>query len=195
MSDAQRYEFRWRVSAHVDEVAAVLAELAEFARWWPAGWSEAVEAAPGAASGVGRIVSVRTRGASPLTLDWSARCVASGGDAWAWDLFGDLEGTLHIRAVADGEGARVTFAWHVALEKPATRGVPLAQRALATDLAWMMARGEESLRLELARRASHEVEGAPPGPRARSALPLTLAGVGVVAAVAGLLGLLLRRTR
>lgn len=195
MSEAQRYEFEWRVSAPVDEVAAVLAEVAEFARWWPAGWSEVVEVAPGAASGVGCIVSARTRGASPLTLDWSARCAASGSDAWAWELFGDLEGTLHVRVVAEGAGARVTFAWHVALEKPATRGVPLVERALGADLAWMMAKGEASLRLELARRASHEVQGAPPGPPARTALPLTLAGVGVVAAVAGLVGLLLRRTR
>ncbi len=193
MSDPRGYEFVWSVRAPVDEVSTVMADPVEFARWWPSAWREVVEVSAGASNGVGRIVSARTRGRSPLALDWSARCAASGDDGWSWDLYGDLEGSVHVSARAEGERTRVTFAWKVALQKPSLRGVPLAEAVFARDLAWMMARGEESLALELARRASHELQGAPPGPTTPSSLPWTLAVAGAVTAAAGVVGLLLRR--
>lgn len=193
MSATKRYAYPWALDAPVDEVAAVLAELVDFARWWPSSWIACNEVATGAANGLGRVVSVRTRGRSPETLEWAARCVASEATSWRWQLFGDLEGTLSIDAREEGGRTAVAIVWEVTVEHAELRGSLLGARAFAVDLAWMMARGEASLRLELARRGSDEVNEAPPGPGSTSTLWRTLAGVGVFAAAAGVVGLLLRR--
>lgn len=193
MPETKRYAYRWELGAPVDEVSAVLAELVDFARWWPSSWLEATEVATGAASGLGRVVAVRSRGRSPEVFEWAARCVSSEVAAWTWQLFGDLEGTLRIEARAEGQRTVAEVVWEVAVERAELRGSLFGATVFAVDLGWMMARGEEALRIELARRVSDEGHAPPRGPRSTSTLPRTLATVGVVAAVAGLVGLLLRR--
>ncbi len=192
MTDTKRYAFRWMLRGHLDEVCAVLCEPVDFSRWWPSAWLESVEAAVGDAHGVGRVVSMRTRGRSPEVLSWAARCTAAAPTSWTWQLFGDLEGALTLDAFGEGDHVTVTFTWEVSLEQPALRGSLFGARAFAADLAWMMARGEESLRDELMRRVSDDAIE-PRGRVEPSTLHLTLAGVGLAAAVAGIVGILLRR--
>ncbi|MFO0651617.1 MAG: hypothetical protein U0326_35675 [Polyangiales bacterium] len=193
MPETKRYAYRWELVAPVDEVSAVLAELVDFARWWPSSWLETTEVATGASSGLGRVVSVRSRGRSPEVFEWAARCVASEATAWTWQLFGDLEGTLRVEVRAEGERTVADVVWEVVVERAELRGSLFGATVFAADLAWMMARGEEALRIELGRRVSDEGHTPPSGPRSDSTLPRTLVTVGIVAAVAGLVGLLLRR--
>lgn len=171
----------------------MLCEPVDFSRWWPSSWLESVEATAGDAHGIGRVLSVRTRGRSPEVHSWAARCITAGPSAWTWRLFGDLEGTLTIEAHQEGDHVAVDFAWEVVVEQPAIRGSLFGARAFAADLSWMMARGEESLRDELARRVSDDAMEPRGRGREPSTLHTTLAGVGLVAAVAGLVGMLLRR--
>jgi hypothetical protein len=78
------------------------------------------------------------------------------------------------------EGAEVVYDWRIRAEKPLLRSLSFLLKPLfSANHEWAMARGEESLRLELARRraASEEERAripAPPGPTPGS-LPRWLA--------------------
>src|SRR6185295_9030162 len=97
----------------------------------------------------------------------------------------------------DGSFVDITYDWRLRAEKPLLRNLSFLMRPLfEANHRWAMAQGEESLRLELARRRA-------PSDAARAAIPpppgpITYAGVALVGgavAVAGGLIYLVRRAR
>ena len=73
---------------------------------------------------------------------------------------GDLTGTGRWIFTQDGSGVVITYGWRVSASKPLLRRLTwLLRPVFAANHRWAMARGEESLRLELRRRrATSDIE-------------------------------------
>ena len=188
---APEYRFltRWRVLGTVEQVSNVLADALDLPRWWPAVYLRAQELEPGGADGVGRSFRVHTKGWLPYTLDWDFRVTASRRPhGFSVEATGDLAGSGDWTFEQDGAWTAITYDWRVRAEKPLLRLLsPLLRPLLEYNHRWAMARGEESLRLELSRRRcatpSERVRiPAPPPPTRVSPLTLLASGLAVGAA-------------
>ena len=82
---------------------------------------------------------------------------------------GDLQGSGRWTFVQDGPEVVITYDWRISATKPLLRRLGwLLRPAFAANHRWAMARGEESLKLELRRRrATTDAQRAaiPPPPR------------------------------
>ncbi len=196
---ASEYHFvtTWRVGATPEEVYRILDEPTELPRWWPAVYLDVKEVeAP-----TGKVYHLFTKGWLPYTLRWQFRRTEKVPySRMALEAWGDFVGWGVWTFTADGPTTEAVYDWRIRAEKPLLRYLSFLMKPIfAANHRWAMAKGEESLKLELARRrAATEVERhrvpAPPGPTTFSALPL-LAGAaallgGVAAIVWGLLRLL-----
>jgi len=154
--NAPEYHFvtHWRVPGTVDEVADVLSDATDLPRWWPAVYLDAVETKPGDDDGIGQEIALHTRGLLPYTLRWQFRVTESDfPHSFALESWGDFVGRGEWRLRQDGPHVDVAFEWRVRAEKPLLRTFSFALRPLfAANHRWAMARGEESLHRELARR-------------------------------------------
>jgi hypothetical protein len=167
------YEFVtvWRVPGTIGEVRAVLSDGRTLPRWWPSVYLSVVPREEGDADGVGSVTDLCTTGRLPYTLRWTLTITEPITDAgFALSADGDLNGTGRWTFVQDGPEVVITYDWRVSATKPLLRRLSwLLRPAFAANHRWAMARGEESLRLELRRRrkATEEERAAvpaPPGP-------------------------------
>jgi polyketide cyclase/dehydrase/lipid transport protein len=191
---------RWRVEGTCGEVADVLGDPPALAAWWPSVYLRVEELRPPDARGLGRRVRLLTKGWLPYTLRWEFEVVESHYPyGFALNASGDFDGRGVWTFVQDGAFVDVTYDWRISAEKPLLRNLSFLLKPLfEANHRWAMTRGEESLKLELARRravseAARAQVPSPPG-------PVTFAGValvaGAAAAGAGLAYLVLRsRTR
>jgi len=166
----------WRVPGTCDEVSSILGEALDLPRWWPAVYLHVSELEPGDETGVGKVVALYTRGWLPYRLRWQFRVTeVARPHALALEAWGDFNGAGRWTFTQDGAFVDVTYDWRIRAEKPLLRRLSwLLKPAFAANHRWAMARGEESLLLELRRR--HEPDAAlraliPPPPVAR-ALPV-----------------------
>jgi hypothetical protein len=190
---------RWRVEGTCGEVADVLGDPLALPRWWPSVYLHVEEVAPPDAQGLGRRVRLRTKGWLPYTLRWEFEVVESRyPDGFTLTATGDFQGRGVWTFEQDGAHVAVTYDWCISAEKPLLKHLSFVLRpAFEANHRWAMAQGEQSLRLELARRrATSDAARAripqPPG-------PVTYAGVtliaGAAAISAGLAYMLLRAVR
>ena len=188
--DAPEFRFlsQWRVLGTVGDVAGVLGDVREFARWWPSVYLDVDELEPGAEGGVGKRVRLRTKGWLPYTLHWDFRVTESRHPhGFVIEAEGDLAGRGEWTFEQAGAWTIASYDWRVRAEKPLLRALaPLFASALAANHRWAMRMGERSLELELARRraaTSAERAKIPPPPAPVASAPLLLAGgAGLVAA-------------
>lgn len=165
-----QYEFLtvWRVPGSIQEVRAVLGDAEALPRWWPSVYLAVDVVEGGGADGVGRTLDLYTKGWLPYTLRWRLRVTEPVTDAgFALEASGDLEGAGRWTFAQDGPEVVVTYDWRVAATKPLLRRLSwLLRPAFAANHRWAMARGEESLALELRRRraATDEDRRRVPGP-------------------------------
>jgi hypothetical protein len=166
--EAPAYHFVtvWRVAGSIAEVRAVLGDSAALPRWWPAVYLDVVPGTAGDAEGTGRTAELHTTGWAPYTLRWTLRITEPMTDAgFALAARGDLEGTGRWTFRQDGPEVEITYDWRVVATKPLLRRLSwLLRPAFAANHRWAMARGEESLALELRRRRA-------PDEAARAAVP------------------------
>jgi hypothetical protein len=164
--NAYRFVTVWRVAGTIAEVRAVLRDSAALPRWWPAVYLDVVPGAAGDAQGVGRTVELHTTGWAPYTLRWTLLITEPMTDAgFALAASGDLAGTGRWTFRQDGPEVEITYDWRVVATKPLLRRLSrLLRPAFAANHRWAMARGEESLALELRRRRA-------PDEAARAAVP------------------------
>lgn len=162
-TNAYHFITHWRVPGTVKEVAEILAEATDLPRWWPAVYLDVQETNPGDDDGIGKEVSLHTRGWLPYTLRWHFRVTESSyPHGFALEAWGDFVGRGEWTLQQNGRCVDVTYDWQLRAEKPLLRRLSFLLRPVfEANHRWAMARGEESLRLELARRA------APAGARAR----------------------------
>ena len=186
MNHHYHFVARWRVEASCGEVADILGDPLALPRWWPAVYLEARETRPGDPRGLGRRVALRTRGWLPYTLGWNLEVVDSRyPNGFTIVARGDLDGRGVWTIEQDGRFTSVTYDWRVRADKPLLRRLSMALKPLFEgNHRWAMAQGEESLRLELARRrassdAARRAIPPPPG-------PVTYAAAGLIAGTASL---------
>jgi hypothetical protein len=195
-----RFRSQWRVVGTAEEVASVLADIREFARWWPSVYLDLEELEPGDESGVGRRVRLRTKGWLPYVLEWELTVTESRHPhGFVIESRGDLAGRGEWTFEQAGAFTVATYDWRVRAEKPLLRALaPLFSSALAANHRWAMRMGEESLALELARRRTKTaVERAriPPPPQPARTGPWLLAGGAAGAVGAYLLARRISRRR
>lgn len=178
---SHEYEFVtvWRVAGTVGDVTTILGDAESLPRWWPSVYLDVVVCEPGGTGGDGRVTELHTKGWLPYTLRWSftiTEPISASGFALAAD--GDLRGTGRWTFGQDGPEAVLTYDWRVRVNKPLLRRLGwLFKPVFAANHRWAMARGEDSLCLEMRRRrATSEAERArvpaPPGPTFRTLLRL-----------------------
>jgi hypothetical protein len=145
---------RWLVDGTTDEVAEVFRDAASFVRWFPAVFLEAAILEPGDDGEVGKVVAVRVKGWMPHSLRFTYRVAAADYPrSFTLDVWGDFNGRLVCRAVPHGERLAIYFDWRVRVTKPFVQYLSLPlRRCFAGNHRWVVARGEESLNLELRRR-------------------------------------------
>lgn len=169
---ANEYRFvtRWRVEGTRDEVFALLDDPVGFLRWWPSVWLSVAPIDNGDERGVGRVVRFTSKGWLPYQLQWTARTVeADPPRRLAIHATGDFEGSGTWTLSSDSVYTHVDYLWTVKANKPLLRYLSFVLRPIfAANHQWAMARGEESLKLELARRRAktdQERDQIPPPPR------------------------------
>jgi hypothetical protein len=171
---AAEYHFitNWKIDGTAHEVAEVLGDPVGLKRWWPSVYLEVRELEPGdPVTHVGRYIELFTKGWLPYTLRWRFRVTESRGDAgFALVADGDFVGTGVWTLKQEGDTVDVQYDWRIRADKPLLRyGTPIFRPIFGVNHRWAMARGEESLRLELMRRrartdAERLAVPAPPGP-------------------------------
>jgi hypothetical protein len=194
------YQFvsRWRVAGTCGEVADVLGDPMALVRWWPSVYLKVDELQPPDARGLGRRVRLHTAGWLPYTLRWELQVVESNYPfGFSIAASGDFDGRGEWTFVQDGPSVAITYDWGLRAEKPLLRQFSFLLKPLfEANHRWAMARGEESLTLELARRRAGSAGAAaqippPPGPVTYAAVGLIAASVGVAAGLV----YLVRRSR
>ena len=197
---ANAYEFvsTWRVPGTCGEVADVLSGTRSLAEWWPSVYLEADELNAANAQGVGRRIRVVTKGWLPYTLRWEFVTVESRYPyGFTLAAAGDFNGRGVWTFVQEGPDVVMTYDWRLEVEKPLVKQLSFLLKPLfESNHRWAMARGEESLKIELARRRAMSADARaaiPPPPG-----PVTYAGAALVvgvAAVGASLGYLILRSR
>jgi len=196
-----RFVTRWRVYGTAEEVFEVLSNPADLPSWWPSVYLAVAEIDPPAEDGSGRRVALLTRGWLPYQLAWVLRVAESRRPhSLTVEAEGDLEGRGVWTLEPDGAWVSVTFEWQVDANKPLLRAfAPLFAPAFQANHRWAMARGGESLAIELARRRATEAERsaipAPPGAARHTGLILAAGAAGVLGLAVGAACLLRPRRR
>jgi hypothetical protein len=162
---------RWRVPGAIDEVADVLADAPDFTRWWPSVYLRIDELEPGDERKVGAVFDLYTKGWLPYTLRWQLRVTSSDRPhGFSIAAAGDFVGRGVWTLTQVGPDVEVVYDWRIAAAKPLLRRLSFALRPVfSANHRWAMAKGEESLRLELTRRNATTPEEraripAPPDP-------------------------------
>lgn len=167
------YKFvtRWAVDGSPAEVYAILDDAPALPVWWPAVYLSIEQRAPGDAYGVGKAFRVLTKGWLPYTIRWTFR-VTKKRPPYGFQLeaHGEFVGTGEWTFAADGPRCVVTYDWRIRAEKPLLRRLSFFLKPVfSANHRWAMAKGEESLKLELLRRRARTPEERaavppPPGP-------------------------------
>src|SRR5687767_663911 len=63
----------WRVRGTVKEVAELIGNAPDLARWWPSVYLDVQELEPGDENSVGKVIDLYTKGWLPYTLRWQFR--------------------------------------------------------------------------------------------------------------------------
>ncbi|HEY0005673.1 MAG TPA: SRPBCC family protein [Pyrinomonadaceae bacterium] len=161
----------WRVEGTVEEVADVIENVSELPRWWPSVYLDVQILEAGDERGVGRLVSVYTKGWLPYTLRWQFRLTDSRYPLGSTiEALGDFVGRGIWTFEQVDQHVNITYDWRIRAAKPLLAALSFIFKPLfAANHRWAMSRGLESLKLELARRRARSPEEAaripsPPAP-------------------------------
>lgn len=170
---SNQYSFRthWQVESTLEEVNAILSNAPDLARWWPSVYLDVQELAKGDVDGVGKVVSLYTKGWLPYTLRWQFRVTRNSyPHGFELEACGDFIGRGVWTFRQAGPTVEIEYLWEVMADKPLLRRLSwLFKPVFAANHHWAMRQGYESLLLELARRRASTPEAraripAPPPP-------------------------------
>jgi len=162
------YQFvtTWKVTAACEEVYRILEDVDHLAQWWPSVYLDVKVLEKGQPGGVGKRVSLYTKGWLPYALRWTFRVTeAEFPGGFALEASGDFVGRGVWRFRQEGETCVVTYDWNISAEKPLLKKLTFLLRPVfSANHEWAMRRGLESLQLELRRRRGEPNVPAAPGP-------------------------------
>jgi polyketide cyclase/dehydrase/lipid transport protein len=188
----------WRVKSTIEEVSEVLGDAQGLMRWWPSVYLDVKVLEQGDERGLGKAVSLYTKGWLPYTLRWEFRVTDVQPDGFTLVAWGDFDGRGIWTFEQDGEWVNITYDWKIKAEKPLLRYFSFVMKPIfAANHRWAMAKGEQSLKLELARRHTASKEelaliSAPPRSTPSSPVPLLLVTTTIFALLGGLLYMVVR---
>lgn len=190
MMTTNDYHFitNWRVKGSVQEVADVLGNADDLVRWWPSVYLDVKTLQRGDERGLGKVVDLYTKGWLPYTLRWHFTVTEISANGFTLEAHGDFEGRGIWTFKQEGAWVNIVYDWKISAEKPLLRYFSFIMKPLfSANHRWAMERGEESLRLELARRHAatpqeRALVPAPPPPTTTSSIPL-MAGMAAVFAL------------
>ena len=137
----------WRVKSTVDEVSKILGDPLALRRWWPSVYLDVKVVEPGEESGLGRVVSLYTKGWLPYTLRWDFRVTEVRKDGFTLVAWGDFDGRGIWTFQQDGPWVNIIYDWKINAEKPLLRHFSFIMKPIfSANHHWAMAKGEESLK-------------------------------------------------
>jgi hypothetical protein len=159
-NNTYRFVTQWQVEGSREEVYRIIEDAPGFVRWWPAVWLRVEVLEPGDAQGIGRVTRVVSKGWLPYILRWTARTVEKVfPERIVVRASGDFEGQGTWTFQQNGSCVEVLYIWEIAANKALLRYLSfLLKPIFSANHSWAMARGEESLRLELARQRAQTAE-------------------------------------
>jgi Polyketide cyclase / dehydrase and lipid transport len=175
----------WWFEGTAEEIYDVLSDTDAMRRWWRAFIIDLDEAEPGDDTGVGKVVRLHVKGWLPYELRWQFRVrEANRPHGFSIEAWGDLNGRGRWTLTQEGPWVHVHYDWRVSADKWYLRYFSFALKPLfASNHRWAMQRGEEGIKLELARRAATPAERdaipLPPMPATKVPMPL-IAGMVIV---------------
>jgi hypothetical protein len=181
----------WRVKSTIQEVSEIIGDARGLTRWWPSVYLYVDVLEEGDENGVGRVVDLYTKGWLPYTLRWAFRVTEVRPDGFSLIAWGDFDGRGIWTFEQKGEWVNITYDWKIKAEKALLRYFSFIMKPFfSANHRWAMAKGEESLKLELARHHVVNKEElalmpAPPGSTSTSPLLLILAGTAIIASLVG----------
>jgi hypothetical protein len=177
----------WRVKGTLAEVNDILGDAADLVRWWPSVYLEVEVLEPGDENYIGRIISLYTKGWLPYTLRWQFEVVESNYPYGSRiEARGDFNGRGIWTFEQDGEWVNITYDWKITAEKGLLRTFSILLKPIfGLNHEWAMAKGLQSLKLEMVRRnAVNDIALAlippPPGPTTSSPAPILLGTAALV---------------
>jgi len=189
---------QWRVKSTIKEVSEIIGDAQGLTRWWPSVYLNVDVLEQGDENGLGKVVDLYTKGWLPYTLRWQFRVTEVRPDGFTLVAWGDFDGRGIWTFEQDGEWVNVIYDWKIKAEKPLLRYFSFIMKPIfSANHHWAMARGEESLKLELARRhAANKDELAlipePPRSTSTSQLSLVLISAAVLFSLIGLSYMVIR---
>ena len=171
---SNEYHFitKWQVPGTCEEIATILGDVKALSTWWPSVYLDVIELTPGeAVTGLGRKVGLFTKGWLPYTLRWQFT-VSESNHPHGFTLLpqGDFVGRGIWTLEQQGDTTLVVYDWKISAEKGMLKSLSgIMKPVFKANHLWAMARGEESLLLELRRRraktkAELDAVPAPPAP-------------------------------
>jgi hypothetical protein len=144
----------WRVPGTIAEVKDVLGNADTLPEWWPSVYLKVTRLEDGGPDWVGSVNRLHTKGWLPYTLSWDLKLVEPITDAgFVIEAIGDLKGRGVWTFVQEGPEVVITYDWRIEATKPLLRRLAFVLKpAFAANHKWAMARGHESLMLEMRRR-------------------------------------------
>ena len=144
----------WRVQSTLEEINQVLGDATDLPRWWPAVYLKVEQVSPGEPSGLGRLIRLYTKGWLPYTLRWQFQITeVRPPNGFTLQASGDFVGCGVWSFEQDGEWVNIQYDWNIRADKPLLRYFSFIMKPIfSANHYWAMRQGEESLKLELARR-------------------------------------------
>ena len=159
---------RWEVAASCAEVYNTLKEADDLKRWWPSVYLDVKTVEKGDANGLGKLVSLYTKGWLPYTLRWQFRVTEvhpQDHSGFSLEAIGDFVGRGVWTFTQQGDRCQVVYDWRISAEKPLLKYLSFLLKPLfAANHHWAMRKGLESLELELRRRKGEQGVPEAPGP-------------------------------
>lgn len=150
----REYSFvsRWRVPGNAGDVAEIMSDPLRMPSWWPSVVLSAVEADDEG----GVAYRLESKGWMPYVVRWRLRILPRERPLLIeFRADSDLEGHGECAIEQAGADVLLAFDWRVAARRPSLRlTAKLFQPLFVANHRWVMAMGEQSLRLEMQRRAA-----------------------------------------
>jgi hypothetical protein len=164
-SNAYHFITHWRLKSTLQEVVEVISDAESLPRWWPSVYLEVRQLTPGDEQGVGKRVSLYTKGWLPYTLRWQFAVTESSPSGFTLLAEGDFVGRGIWTYAQEGEWVNITYDWQIEANKPLLRRFSsLFKPLFSMNHEWAMRQGEISLDLELRRRHAQPGDATIPAP-------------------------------
>jgi len=151
----QAHEFNiptsWRIKGNINAVYDILSTPEDFVRWWPDVYLQVQQLKAGDEDGVGRVVSLRSKGKLPYVLSWQAQALeVEKPYRMLIQAQGDLEGRGEWRLHQDGDWVLIQYDWTVIINRLWMNYLAfLLKPVFVANHHWAMAKGKQGLQREL----------------------------------------------